>query len=129
MNKSGAPGWRTCARRLLKNRRDAIALAPNKLYELKELCLQPKVFLVKQSPLVKRQDSKFVPSKMLTRASYTLDQVSGTLSTDAEGRLTFIEKSGFDFQPVTVQLPRWGAGTDAVYHQRSGGSDPHRHEQ
>jgi len=90
---------------IAENRRDAIALAPNKLYELKELCLQPKVFLVKQSPLVKRQDSKFVPSKMLTRASYTLDQVSGTLSTDAEGRLTFIEKSGFDFQPVTVQLP------------------------
>jgi photosystem II oxygen-evolving enhancer protein 1 len=90
---------------IAENRRDAIALAPNKPYELKELCLQPKVFLVKQSPLVKRQDSKFVPSKMLTRASYTLDQVSGTLSTDAEGRLTFVEKSGFDFQPVTVQLP------------------------
>ncbi|NMF84731.1 photosystem II manganese-stabilizing polypeptide [Nodosilinea sp. P-1105] len=88
-----------------ETRRDAIAIAPNQTYTLKELCLEPKVFLVKQTPLVKRQETKFVPSKMLTRASYTLDQVSGSLRANPDGRLDFIEQGGFDFQPVTVQLP------------------------
>ena len=88
-----------------ETRRDAIAIAPNQAYTLKELCLEPKVFLVKQTPLVKRQETKFVPSKMLTRASYTLDQISGSLKANPDGRLDFIEQGGFDFQPVTVQLP------------------------
>lgn len=88
-----------------ETRRDAIALAPNQSYSLKELCMEPKAFLVKQTPRVKRQNTKFVPSKMLTRASFTIDQVSGTLRTNPDGGLTFVEQSGFDFQPVTVQLP------------------------
>ncbi|MGF1567451.1 MAG: photosystem II manganese-stabilizing polypeptide [Nodosilinea sp.] len=89
-----------------ETRRDAIAIAPNQAYALKELCLQPQAFLVKQEPLVKRQaTAKFIPTKPLTRASFSIDQVSGLLKADPEGHLTFVEQSGFDFQPITVQLP------------------------
>ncbi|MGC1308157.1 MAG: photosystem II manganese-stabilizing polypeptide [Phormidesmis sp.] len=84
---------------------DSIAVEPGSSYQLKEFCLQPETFAVKQSPLMKRQTGKFVDSKLLTRSSFTLDQISGQLQTDAGGNLTFVEKGGFDFQPVTVQLP------------------------
>ncbi|MBE9138370.1 photosystem II manganese-stabilizing polypeptide [Nodosilinea sp. LEGE 07088] len=92
-----------------ETRRDAIAIAPNQSYTLEEMCLQPTAFLVKQEPLVKRasasQATQFMPTKPLTRASFSIDQVSGVLKADADGRLTFMEQSGFDFQPITVQLP------------------------
>ncbi len=92
-----------------ETRRDAIAILPNQTYTVQDLCLQPTAFWVKQEPLVKRQSSgqetKFLPTKPLTRASFSIDQVSGTLQANADGRLTFVEQSGFDFQPITVQLP------------------------
>ena len=83
----------------------AIAIDGGRSYQLKELCLQPSTFLVKQAPLMKRQDTEFIPTKLLTRESFTLDQVNGSLERDANGHLTFVESGGFDFQPVTVQLP------------------------
>jgi len=83
---------------------DAIAIASDKSYQLKELCFQPTAFFVKRSPL-KHQVGKFVESKLLTRESSSLDQVSGNLTRDNSGQLTFVEQGGFDFQPVTVQLP------------------------
>lgn len=90
---------------LLESSLDAIAIESSQSYQLKELCLQPEAFLVRRSPLVKRQESKFVLTKPLTRESFSLDQVSGSLQVGADGSLTFVEQGGFDFQPVTVQLP------------------------
>ncbi|WP_256995759.1 photosystem II manganese-stabilizing polypeptide [Halomicronema hongdechloris] len=87
------------------SRRDAIAITPNQSYTIRAMCLQPTAFLVKPEPLVKGKETKFVQTKPLTRASYTIDQVSGTLTADKDGRLKMVEQSGFDFQPVTVQLP------------------------
>ena len=84
---------------------DSIAMDANQSYQLTELCLEPTAFLVKQSPLMKRQESKYVPTKLLTRASFTLDQVNGSLTVGSDGNVTFAEQGGFDFQPVTVQLP------------------------
>ncbi|MBE7379954.1 MAG: photosystem II manganese-stabilizing polypeptide [Leptolyngbya sp. SIO1E4] len=84
---------------------DAIAMDANQSYQIKELCLQPKTFLVKQTPLMKREAGKFVVTKPLTRSSFSLDQVSGSLKVGPDGTMTFVEQGGFDFQPVTVQLP------------------------
>ncbi|MGD1906429.1 MAG: photosystem II manganese-stabilizing polypeptide [Leptolyngbyaceae cyanobacterium] len=84
---------------------DSIKIATGQSYQLKELCLEPKTFLVKRSPRIKRQNSQFELTKPLTRESFTLDQVSGSLKADSNGMLTFSEQGGFDFQPVTVQLP------------------------
>jgi photosystem II oxygen-evolving enhancer protein 1 len=81
-----------------------IAMEANQNYQLRALCLQPQAFMVKRSPLMKRQEETFENTKLLTRASYTLDQVSGSLKVGADGKITFVEQGGFDFQPVTVQL-------------------------
>ena len=84
---------------------DVIDIKAGQPYQLNGLCLQPEAFLVKRAPLVKRLESEFVLTKPLTRKSFSLDQVSGSLQTGPDGNLTFVEQGGFDFQPVTVQLP------------------------
>lgn len=83
---------------------DSIELAGGQSYQLKAMCLQPETFLVKRAPLIQRRPEKFVEGKLLTRSSFTLDQIKGELKNDANG-VTFVEQGGFDFQPVTVQLP------------------------
>ncbi|MGB7247363.1 MAG: photosystem II manganese-stabilizing polypeptide [Phormidesmis sp.] len=83
---------------------DSIEVRADESYQLKELCFQPTAFLVKREPL-KHQAEKFVESKLLTRSSFSLDQVRGDLQIDPSGHLMFTEQGGFDFQPVTVQLP------------------------
>ena len=90
---------------LSRSSRDAIAIDVNQSYQLNGLCLQPETFLVKGSSLVKSQENDFVVSKPLTRESFSLDQVSGSLHVDSDGNITFAEQGGFDFQPVTVQPP------------------------
>lgn len=84
---------------------DSIELQGGQSYQLKAMCLQPETFLVKRSPLIQRQADKFVEGKLLTRSSFTLDQIKGELKSDTSGNVAFIEQGGFDFQPVTVQLP------------------------
>ena len=88
---------------------DSIAIDAGQSYQIKALCLQPETFLVKEAASAKRQmkhkEAKFVTSKLLTRKSSTLDQVSGQLQFEPNGRFTFIEQGGFDFQPITVQRP------------------------
>ena len=84
---------------------DSIPLEISQAYRITALCLQPETFLVKDSPVVKRQAGKFVEGKLLTRASFTLDQISGDLQTSSNGELSFVERGGFDFQPVTLQIP------------------------
>ncbi len=88
---------------------DSIPMESGQTYQLKELCLQPETFLVESSLSQKssanQAPKKFLEGKLLTRSSFTLDQISGELQSSPTGELTFIEKGGFDFQPVTVQIP------------------------
>jgi photosystem II oxygen-evolving enhancer protein 1 len=70
-----------------------------------DMCLQPTTFFVKEEPANKRQEAEFIPGKLLTRYTSSLDQVRGDLKFDENGSLTFTEKEGLDFQPITVQLP------------------------
>jgi photosystem II oxygen-evolving enhancer protein 1 len=85
--------------------RGSIPLDPSKSYKLTALCLQPNEFYVKQEPISKRQTAQYVPAKLVTRETSSIDQVEGKLKVNADGSLTFIEQDGFDFQPATVQLP------------------------
>jgi photosystem II oxygen-evolving enhancer protein 1 len=85
--------------------RGSIPIDPSKSYTLKELCLQPSTYFVKEESANKRQEAEFVPSKLLTRLTYTLDHVEGQLKVGKNGSLTFVEEEGMDFQPITVQLP------------------------
>jgi len=85
--------------------RGSIALDANKSYTLTSLCLQPTNYFVKEEPTNKRKEAEFVPGRLLTRFTYSLDQISGDLVTGSDGKLTFKEKDGIDFQPITVLLP------------------------
>ena len=90
---------------LSETTRGSIPLDSSKSYVMTDLCLQPTTFFVKEEPANKRQEAEFIPGKLLTRYTSSLDQVRGDLKIDENGTLTFIEKEGLDFQPITVQLP------------------------
>ena len=84
--------------------RGSIALDAGSSYELREICLHPAEVFVKGEPANKRQEAQFVPGKILTRFTTSLDQVYGDLAVTGDG-LSFKEDGGIDFQLVTVLLP------------------------
>ena len=90
---------------LSETTRGAIPIDSSKSYVLTELCLQPTSFFVKEEPANKRQQADYVPGKLLTRLTSSLDQIRGQLKVGEDGSLTFIEQDGIDFQAITVQLP------------------------
>jgi photosystem II oxygen-evolving enhancer protein 1 len=90
---------------LSETTRGSIPIDSSQSYLLTDLCLQPTTFFVKEEPANKRQEAEFVPGKLLTRYTSSIDQVRGDLKIDEDGSLTFIEKEGLDFQAITVQLP------------------------
>ncbi|MBD2363534.1 photosystem II manganese-stabilizing polypeptide [Anabaena sp. UHCC 0399] len=90
---------------LTETSRGSIALDSSQSYAIKELCLEPTNFFVKEEPANKRQKAEFVAGKLLTRYTSTIDQVSGDLTINPDNSLTFTEKDGLDFQAITVQLP------------------------
>jgi photosystem II oxygen-evolving enhancer protein 1 len=89
---------------LPESARGSIALASGSKYELRELCLHPAEVYVKGEPANKRQEAQFVPGKILTRYTTSLDQVYGDLAVQGD-KLSFKELGGIDFQLVTVLLP------------------------
>ena len=84
--------------------RGSIALTAGGKYQLREICLHPAEVYVKGEPANKRQEAQFVPGKILTRFTTSLDQVYGDLDVQGNG-LSFQEQGGIDFQLVTVLLP------------------------
>jgi photosystem II oxygen-evolving enhancer protein 1 len=90
---------------LSETSRGSIDIDSSKSYRLVDLCLQPTTFFVKEEPTNKRREAEYVPGKLLTRRTSSLDQIQGPLKSEADGSLTFVEEDGIDFQPITVQLP------------------------
>ena len=89
---------------LPESARGSISLDPSATYQLREICLHPSEVFVKGEPVNKRQEAQFVPAKILTRYTSSLDQVFGDLKVEGD-QLTFTELGGIDFQPITVLLP------------------------
>jgi photosystem II oxygen-evolving enhancer protein 1 len=85
--------------------RGSYPLKSGTTYEVTELCLQPTSFFVKEEATNKRQKENFVPAKVMTRYTSSMEAISGTLKANGDGSITFKEEDGMDFQPVTVQLP------------------------
>jgi photosystem II oxygen-evolving enhancer protein 1 len=85
--------------------RDAIPLESGKSYKFVDMCLQPTTYFVKSEPINKRQAPAFVEGKVVTRKTSSLDQISGTVKLNDEGKLTFTEEDGIDFQAITVKMP------------------------
>lgn len=90
---------------LTETSRGSIPIDAKQSYIIKELCLEPTNFFVKGEPANKRQKAEYIAGKLLTRKTYSLDQIQGELKVNKDGSLTFVEKDGFDFQAATVKLP------------------------
>lgn len=90
---------------LAETSRGSIPVEAGGTYKLTGLCLQPTTYFVKEEPTNKRQEAEFVPGKLLTRFTSSIDQVQGTLKVGSDGTLTFTEEDGLDFQAITIQLP------------------------
>jgi photosystem II oxygen-evolving enhancer protein 1 len=89
---------------LPESARGSIALDPGATYQLREICMHPAEVSVKGEPANKRQEARFVPGKILTRFTTSLDQVYGDLNVTGD-TLSFKEQGGLDFQLITVLLP------------------------
>ncbi|XP_078436040.1 oxygen-evolving enhancer protein 1, chloroplastic-like [Wolffia australiana] len=74
-------------------------------YTLKKLCLEPTSFTVKAEGVSKNSAPEFQKTKLMTRLTYTLDEIEGPLEVSADGTIKFEEKDGIDYAAVTVQLP------------------------
>jgi photosystem II oxygen-evolving enhancer protein 1 len=90
---------------LTETSRGSITVDHNVAYSIKELCLEPTSFFVKEEPANKRQKAEFVSGKVMTRYTSTIDQVQGQLTSNPDNSLTFTEEDGLDFQAITVKLP------------------------
>jgi photosystem II oxygen-evolving enhancer protein 1 len=85
--------------------RGSIPIDSSQSYSIKELCMEPTNYFIKEEPTNKRQKAEFIAGKVLTRKTSSLDQIQGDLQVNSDGSLTFQEKDGFDFQATTVKLP------------------------
>ncbi|MDJ0687540.1 MAG: photosystem II manganese-stabilizing polypeptide [Xenococcaceae cyanobacterium MO_188.B32] len=85
--------------------RGSIPIDPAQTYVLTDLCIEPSQYFVKEEPTNKRKKAEFIPGKILTRDTSTLEQITGTVSSDSNGVLTYKEEDGIDFQAITVLLP------------------------
>ena len=89
---------------LPESARGSISLTAGSAYELRGICMHPSQVFVKGEPANKRQEAQFVEGKILTRYTSSLDEVFGDLIVGEDG-LSFSEKGGIDFQPITVLVP------------------------
>jgi len=74
-------------------------------YKLEKFCMEPTSFTVKEESQFKGGDSGFVTTRLMTRLTYTLDEMSGEFKVDGSGNVQLKEADGLDYAPVTVQLP------------------------
>ncbi|GAB4848911.1 hypothetical protein Ancab_003723 [Ancistrocladus abbreviatus] len=83
---------------------DSFAFKPGK-YNAKKFCLEPTKFTVKAEGISKNAPPEFQDTKLMTRLTYTLDEIEGPFEVLPDGGIKFEEKDGIDYAAVTVQLP------------------------
>lgn len=83
---------------------DRFAFKPGK-YNMKKFCLEPTSFTVKAEGVNKNAPPEFQNTKLMTRLTYTLDEIEGPFEVSPDGTVKFEEKDGIDYAAVTVQLP------------------------
>jgi len=83
----------------------SISINGGKKYKVTSFCVEPKSWQVEENVVTKKGISKeFVNTKLMTRQTYTLDDISGTMELK-DGKATFTEEDGIDYAATTVQLP------------------------
>jgi len=74
-------------------------------YTFDKFCIEPTSFKVKAESQYKGGEAEFLDTKLMTRLTYTLDDMSGKIKVGGDGKVSFIEEDGIDYAPTTVQLP------------------------
>jgi len=74
--------------------------------KLVDLCLEPISWQVEEEVADKKGNTikNFVNTKLMTRQTYSLERISGTIE-PKDGKLTFTEEDGIDYAATTVQTP------------------------
>jgi len=81
------------------------SIKPTSGQRLVDMCIEPKAWAVEEEiGRGGKTEKKFVNSKVMTRQTYTLEGIEGTLNNKG-GNIVFKEKEGIDYAPTTVQLP------------------------
>lgn len=81
------------------------SISPKSGQKLVDMCIEPKAFAVEEEiGRAGKTEKKFVNAKVMTRQTYTLDGIEGTLDVSG-GSIVFNEKEGIDYAATTVQLP------------------------
>jgi len=81
------------------------SIKPTNGQKLVDMCIEPKAWAVEEEiGKAGKTEKKFVNSKVMTRQTYTLEGIEGTLASSG-GNIVFKEKEGIDYAPTTVQLP------------------------
>lgn len=86
-----------------------ISVNGGKKYKVTDLCLEPTSWQVEVEVATKKGEpvKEFVNTKLMTRQTYSLDEVSGSLEVK-DGKVTFTEEDGIDYAATTVQTPGGG---------------------
>merc|ERR1711937_505102 len=80
------------------------SIKPKSNNRIVDMCIEPKAWAVEEEiGKAGETEKKFVNSKVMTRQTYTLEGIEGTLANS--GGIVFKEKEGIDYAPTTVQLP------------------------
>merc|ERR1712174_122673 len=74
-------------------------------YNISKFCLEPTSFEVKEEAVAKGAKADFVETKLMTRLTYTLDEISGKFKVGSDGSVELKEEDGIDYAATTVQLP------------------------
>jgi len=73
-------------------------------YALKNFCIEPTSFTVKEESQFKGGETEFVGTKLMTRLTYTLDGMTGSFKVGSDGSIALKESDGIDYAATTVQL-------------------------
>lgn len=80
-------------------------ITPKAGQRLVDVCIEPKAWAVEEEVgKAGKTEKKFVNSKVMTRQTYTLDGIEGSLKSEG-GNIVFKEEEGIDYAPTTLQLP------------------------
>lgn len=77
-----------------------------KTIKVTDMCIEPMAWQVAETSVNKKGEANtdFVNTKLMTRQTYSLDGISGSMKSDG-GKATFTEEDGIDYAATTVQLP------------------------
>ena len=83
---------------------DSFAFKPGK-HNAKKFSLEPTSFTVKAEGINKNSSPACQNTKLMTRLTYTLDEIEGPFEVSPDGTVKLEEKGGINHTAITVQLP------------------------